>query len=187
MRSRLRLAFVPIAALWLAGSASAEFYKWTDSSGIVHFTANLDEVPPSQRAAASAGSGGKGSFQRVDSNAPAAPAPAVHGARAPVSRPTEPTANASPETYGGRNESQWRADFQKYRSEIERLEAGALQCEDDSVRWAPGGSKRKWDEEQNEAQACANVRNELDMNRRWLENLEETAHRAGVPPGWVRD
>jgi hypothetical protein len=183
-------SLAPILAL-IAAPASAEFYKWTDASGIVHFTANLDEVPPSQRAAASAGSGGKGSFQQIGTGAPAAPAAAPPAApadaHAPSTDPKRAPQAAATETHGGRTEAQWQAEAVKFRSAIERLEAEAERCKDDEIRWAPGASKRKYDEEQNEAEVCAKARSELDMNRRWLENLEEKAHRAGVPPGWIRD
>lgn len=194
MTQRSRGLLLGLVLLLLAPTAMAEFYKWTDANGIVHFTANLDEVPPSHRAAASAGSGGKGSFQQIGSGAPAAsatpaaPAPSPASTdRTPSTSPKRASRDAVPETHGGRTEAQWQADAVKFRSAIERLEAEAERCKDDEVRWAPGAGRRKYDEEMNEAEVCAKARNELDMNRRWLENLEERAHRAGVPPGWIRD
>jgi len=50
-----RLVFVPLlAALVLAfgGSARAEIYEWTDASGRLHFSQDLAQVPPEQRARA---------------------------------------------------------------------------------------------------------------------------------------
>lgn len=173
----------------IAPAASAEFYKWTDAEGIIHFTANLDEVPPSQRPGAAAGKSGTGSFQRIESGA--GRAPAAPSRSTPSATPVTPggAAKAAPveERYGGRTEAQWRAEFRKYRDTIQSLEPVAERCQGDRFRWTEGAGKRKWQEETDEAQACSRARNELDLNRRSLESLEEKAHRAGVPPGWVRD
>ncbi len=46
-----RLALAGLA-LTLAAPAPAEIYRWTDASGEVHFTQDLSQVPPAQRAAA---------------------------------------------------------------------------------------------------------------------------------------
>lgn len=41
-----------VAVAAIATSTSAEIYQWTDASGRVHFTQDLAQVPPGQRAAA---------------------------------------------------------------------------------------------------------------------------------------
>lgn len=173
----------------IAPASSAEFYKWTDANGIIHFTANLDEVPPSQRPGAAAGKSGTGSFQRIESglrNPPASPSRGTPSAT--TATPSAAAEAAPPEVRpGGRTEAEWKADFRQYREAIQRLEPVAERCQDDRFRWTEGAGKRKWQEETDEAQACGRARNELDLNRRWLERLEEKAHRAGVPPGWARD
>jgi hypothetical protein len=38
-----------IVCLFVAGSASAEMYKYTDSSGRLHFTQDIGQVPPQYR------------------------------------------------------------------------------------------------------------------------------------------
>jgi hypothetical protein len=173
----------------VAPAASAEFYKWTDANGILHFTANLDEVPPSQRPGAAAATGGTGSFQRIESGARSAPSARSRAVPSDTAATPDGAAKVAPseERYGGRSEAQWRAEFRKYRDAIQSLEPVAERCKGDRFRWTEGAGKRKWQEETDEAQACSRVNNELDINRRALESLEEKAHRAGVPPGWVRD
>jgi len=172
----------------IAPAASGEFYKWTDANGVIHFTANLDEVPPSQRPGAAA-KGGTGSFQRIESGARSAPAAPLRSEPSAIPATPGGAAKAAPveERHGGQTEAQWKADFRKYRDAIQSLEPVAERCQGDSFRWTEGAGKRKWQEETDEAQACSRVQSELDMNRRWLERLEEKAHRSGVPPGWVRD
>jgi len=34
-----------ILFVWLAGSAQAETYRWTDDAGVVHFSDNYDKIP----------------------------------------------------------------------------------------------------------------------------------------------
>jgi hypothetical protein len=53
MTSRLAPSLaLALCALWLAGSAAAEMYRWTDASGREHFTMDLHRVPPEHRAEA---------------------------------------------------------------------------------------------------------------------------------------
>ena len=55
--SRGRGALAALLLITMLGSpAPAEIYKWVDAQGRVHYTANLGEVPPGQRAAAEAAS-----------------------------------------------------------------------------------------------------------------------------------
>src|SRR5262245_41783875 len=64
----------------LAAPAGAEVYRWTDAEGRVHFTQDLSQVPPAQRAGAaeqgaSSGAGRLQTIDRPDSPAGAGPAP----------------------------------------------------------------------------------------------------------------
>jgi Domain of unknown function (DUF4124) len=166
-------------------AASGEVYRWTDAEGKVHFTSDLSQVPARQRDAAEAGAraGKRGSVQRFESSTPAAAAaPAAPAGAVPAATPA-----AQEERYGGRNEAEWRALAKKYRDAIERLEPRAEACEGDEFRWKPGAGRRAYREEVAEADACSRMKSELDMNRTWLRNLEESAHRAGAPPGWMRE
>jgi len=61
----------------LAGPAAGEVYRWTDAEGRVHFTQDLSQVPPAQRAQAGeeGASSGAGRLQTFGPPADAAPAP----------------------------------------------------------------------------------------------------------------
>jgi hypothetical protein len=50
--------------LLLGGSAAADVYRWTDDAGKLHFTSNLDDVPPRYRQQASGE--GRGSTGNVN-------------------------------------------------------------------------------------------------------------------------
>ncbi|HZO07735.1 MAG TPA: TIGR02281 family clan AA aspartic protease [Myxococcota bacterium] len=93
----MRRSAAPILAslVLLAAPAGAEIYRWTDAEGRVHFTQDLSQVPPAQRAAAEQGDGtGAGRLQtfegRADAPAPPAAAadssPARTAYRVPVQR-----------------------------------------------------------------------------------------------------
>ena len=80
---------------WLAclpaAGALAEIYRWTNAEGRVHFTQDLSQVPPEQRARAAgaaraSGEGRLQTFETPPASAPAALAPASGGA--PGSSPT---------------------------------------------------------------------------------------------------
>jgi clan AA aspartic protease (TIGR02281 family) len=72
-----RAAGVAAALVLTSAPLSAEIYQWTDADGRVHFTAQLDRVPPEQREAAKRGtrSGSSGSLQIYDSSPASASAP----------------------------------------------------------------------------------------------------------------
>jgi hypothetical protein len=170
------------AVLLAAGAAAAgDVYRWTDAAGKVHYTSDLERVPEAQRDAAreSLRREQGGAVMRVESRPPAAPAPEPAAEPAPE-LPSEPAPS-----YGGRDEATWRAEAKQLRDAVESLEAEAEACGAGEFRWSAGAGGR--DEEADSADACGRVRGELDMNGRWLDALEDDAHRAGAPPGWLRD
>jgi len=186
----VRAAVLILVLATLPVPAAGEIYRWVDASGNVHFTADLTQVPPDQRpGAAHVSPAGRGSVQRViERQTPAEPndQPPANASSAGGSA-RAPAAAAQEERFGGRSEAEWRALARKYRDAIERLEPRAQACESDSFRWTPGAGRAAYREEAAEAEACSRVRNDLDTNRRGLEKLEESAHRAGAPPGWLRE
>ena len=170
----------------LASPVAAEVYRWTDAQGNVHYTSDLSRVPASQQdaAKASAGEPKGGAVMRIESRPPAKPTgPAAAPGGASPAAPSQP----AEEVLGGRSESWWRSEAAKFREAIERLEVQTEQCTAGEFRWSAGAGGRAYDEESAEADACGRIQSELQMNRRWQETLEENAHRAGVPPGWLRD
>jgi clan AA aspartic protease (TIGR02281 family) len=72
-----RIAYPLVALLvsWALG-ASAEIYRWTDESGTIHFTENIEEVPLAhrERARPATSAGARDRIQRI---APTASAPAA--------------------------------------------------------------------------------------------------------------
>jgi hypothetical protein len=176
-----RLPILLVSALVAGAAAAGEVYRWTDPQGEVHYTSDLERVPEAQRDAAKASVGRKqgGAVMRIETRRPPEPVPAAETEPAPE-LPSEPAPS-----YGGRDEATWRAESKRLRDAVETLEAEAEACGAGEFRWSAGGGGR--DEDADAADACGRVRSELDMNRRWLEDLEEDAHRAGAPPGWLRD
>lgn len=63
---------VLLASLVLAAPVSSEIYRWTDSTGRVHFTQNLNQVPAHQRAAAEAAAKAPKGPERVQTYSPPA-------------------------------------------------------------------------------------------------------------------
>lgn len=80
--SRSLLTFWLTILLALAGGAAGEIYKWTDSSGRVHFTQDLSSVPVAQRVAAESAAKRKPGPSRVQIYSP----PAAR--QSSVTRPT---------------------------------------------------------------------------------------------------
>lgn len=73
MRYRLALSILPLlAGLALAPAVGAEIYKWTDESGRVHFTQDLNQVPGRHRAAAEARAKAPKGRDRIQTYRPAA-------------------------------------------------------------------------------------------------------------------
>lgn len=182
MASPIRLVALA-SALLAALPAGAEVYRWTDAQGKVHYSSDLNDVPVEQREAAKAGAGatGRGAVMRIE----AKPRPQPAAAPAPTPSAAAP-APLPEETYGGRNESSWRAEAAQYRTAIEQLEQQAEACTAGEFQWSAGARGRTAADESAD-DACGRIQSELEMNRRWQERFEETAHGAGVPPGWLRD
>ncbi len=187
--SGVRGALLGVVLVVLAAPMLGEVFKWTDKNGAVHYTSDINQVPPGQRdLARAAANSGKGSLQRIRSSAPnlrsARSAPSSGAIR--TASPASP-APAAEERVEGKSEAQWREQAQRHRARIAVLEPIAEGCEDERFDWSAGDGGRKYRAEQAEAEACDGTRRDLALERSQLENLEERAHRAGVPPGWMRE
>jgi hypothetical protein len=173
-----------LLGLLAAGASGAgEVYRWTGADGTVHYTSDLERVPAEQREAAKASVGRYtgGAVMRIESRPPAARAPAAEPM--PAEAASAPPAQGP--SYGGLDEATWRAEGRKLRDAVAALEAEAEACRAEDFRRSAGAGGRA--EELASADACGRMRSELQTNRRWLEAFEDDAHRAGVPPGWLRD
>ncbi len=73
-----------LLALWSAGPALAQIYRWTDEQGRLHFAQDLSQVPPKYRAAAAGGAVEEGQGPQIQQyrQAPAALAPGRASRRA---------------------------------------------------------------------------------------------------------
>jgi len=171
MRVRLALAVPLLCAL--AGSAAAdEIYEWVDERGVVHYTDDRELVPEPFRASVRVTeASGDGSYQRVierrGSSAPAAP--------------------RAEDVVDGLTEAQWRAEAERLDARVAELVPEAKRCENDHVNRSPGDGSRKRKAELAEAATCAKTTSDLISARAERDAFRENAHRAGVPPGWVRE
>jgi hypothetical protein len=170
--ARLLACFVAIALSAVAALAESEIYEWTDERGVAHYTDDLELVPePFRDGAKVTTATERDGLQRViERRVPAAPVPAAP----PV------------DAIDGIPEAQWRAEAARLDALIAELAPRAEACEGDHVNRSPGDGSRKRKAERDEAEACAKVRAELADAVREREAFSELAHRAGVPPGWVR-
>jgi hypothetical protein len=187
--SGVRDALLGLVLVVLAAPALGEVFKWTDKTGAVHYTSDINQVPTGQRdLARAAANSGKGSLQRIPSSAPSLRTTRSAPTRG-ASRPASPAspAPAAEERVEGKSEAQWREQTQRHRARIAMLEPIAERCEEDRFDWSAGDGGRKYRAEQAEAEACDGTRRDLALERSQLENLEERAHGAGVPPGWMRE
>lgn len=99
MRNRLVVRLVAPAFLILLpalaalpGPGWAEIYKWTDDTGRMHFTQDLNQVPPAKRAAAKAAAKAPRGPDRIQTYSP----PASAARRAPRRRAISGAASAGP-------------------------------------------------------------------------------------------
>jgi Domain of unknown function (DUF4124) len=172
MRRCLRSA----AALWILLAAPAfagEIYEWVDERGVIHYTDDRELVPEPFRASVRISEAkGDGSFQRIIERR------VTSASATPAARDESP---------GGRTEAQWRSEAERLDALVAELAPAASRCASDHVNSSPGDGSRKRKAERAEAEACAKTRSDLVNARAERDEFREAAHRAGVPPGWVRE
>jgi clan AA aspartic protease (TIGR02281 family) len=88
----IRLGFLAVAALLIAGSSTAEIYKWKDHQGRLHFAQDLSQVPSEHRAQAEASVRAPRSSREIQIYEPTPPAArSTHSrstrSKSPTSRP----------------------------------------------------------------------------------------------------
>jgi hypothetical protein len=181
---RILAAFALALAQLAAASASAEgeIWVWTTADGSVHYTDDRERIPEAFRGIArEAQREGGGSYQRISSLAPSEPVPSAGD-------PAPPAAEAPLAPYDAEAaaEASWREQARGIDERIAALSPQAEACGNDHVNRSPGDGSRRRREEREEAERCARAKQDLATARADREALEERAHRADVPPGWVR-
>ena len=177
----LLFGFALLGAVHVSAEDDGEIWVWTTPDGAVHYTDDRERVPEAYRDVARAahkeGSGWYQSFPAAPSAQPAAAPAAGAAGSAPPSEPTALDAAA---------EAGWREEAKAIDARIAAAAPQVEACMGDHVNLSPGDGSRKRREELDEAARCAQAEQDLASARADREALEERAHRAGVPPGWVR-
>jgi hypothetical protein len=181
----MRFVLVALAFAQLASAgafAEGEIWVWTTADGTVHYTDERERVPETFRESARVAHWeGGGTYQRAAGSAPSAPVASsdtpLRGAEA------EPPALIDPEEAA---EAGWRAEARALHERIAALSPQVEACAGDHINSSPGDGSRKRREEREEAERCAGAKQDLAAARADLAALEERAHRADVPPGWLR-
>jgi hypothetical protein len=150
-------------------SALAQTYEWTDRSGTVHFTEDLGKVPKKYRK--------KVKVIGDDTGEPR------------VTETTEPTKGKSAreaggkekekekKLYGGKDEAAWRNDFRNARRAVQQTESD---LSDQTGRLADT-SKMSRSEYLGIQSTIGFLKGRLAGQRQRLDQLQESADRAGVP------
>jgi hypothetical protein len=163
-----------LAAFASAARAEDEIWVWTAADGTVHYTDDRERVPEAYRSEARvAHREGGGSYQRVPLAAPHAASEAAAKREAALAA----EANA---------EAAWRARAREIDARRRDAAERAAACAGDHVNLSPGDGSRKRRAEREEAERCAKARADLAQAQAdWLQ-LEESAQRESIPPGWLR-
>jgi hypothetical protein len=172
------LAFAQLAS---AGAfAEGEVWVWTTADGTVHYTDDRDRVPETFRESARVAHR-EGDVPRSASPAPSEPV-APSDAQ-PRGAEAEPPALIDLEEA---EEARWRGEARAVHERIAALSPQVEACAGDHINSSPGDGSRKRREEREEAERCMGAKLDLAKARADLAALEERAHRADVPPGWLR-
>jgi len=178
---RFVLAVLALAQLATAGAfAEGEIWVWTTADGTVHYTDERERVPEAFRESARVAQR-EGDTKTVPTPTPSSPAasPAAQARPAAAGTPAviEPEAAA---------EAGWRAEAKNLHERIAALEPQVAACAGDHINRSPGDGSRERREEREEAERCAHAKQDLATAHADLDALEERAHSADVPPGWLR-
>ncbi len=198
------------AILMMPLIASAEIYRYDDKDGHRHVVGSLGQVPAEFREAAiadaQARSGGTVNvIEGMDSSGSAPPAAVV----AEPTRSSPAAASATePTSLGGHDRYWWQSQMQEKQQWIEDLRGQiefAKEEEEnfsDQIYRKPGAGGRDTSrfggrnvgrtamlsaaDDNEEEPSVEQLEGELAEAESDLEQLEDRARRAGVPPGWLR-
>ena len=170
----MRASLALCALLSLSGPALAEgIYRWVDDDGNVHFS---ETPPPGPSGAEEWKRPARDRITRVPD-----------GMNAPVHRLDRPRARDIPEPtqIEGRSESAWRSQALGFTRKLEKLEERLERQKDRS----PTGFRSSLSAARYEARKEARIealKREIEQAERALDDFEDLARQAGVPPGWLR-
>jgi Domain of unknown function (DUF4124) len=181
--NRIRLlvsGLAAAAALAAAGPVRADFYRWIDKNGHEHYSAHLEDVPPSQRAAA-AELAGQGTLSEVSADQQRQrrrAADAVRDQPRPDAVRQSPAAIA-PAEFGGHDEDWWRTKADKLREKVASAEQNLAKCEERDSRNRMASGLTPLD-------ACAWQTSRVESAEDDLSEFEDRAREKGVPNDWIR-
>jgi hypothetical protein len=155
----------------MATVALAGVYEWTDSQGGVHFTDNVDKIPPKYR----------NSAREMELQ------PLIEIKSEPAAAVT-PSMQNSPSTNGGHDEMWWRSSYRTLRDEMKSIQDNLPKKRDKltelrrkrAIYSKPSGRTAYYDKmneiEQDEAR--------ITELQKQIAELDVNAAKAGVPLGW---
>jgi hypothetical protein len=164
--------FVLLAGvMFMVAVAHAEIYQWTDRGGEVHFTDNVDKVPPNYRS----------KVRKTD------PEPVIQIKETPAEA-IAPSMGNSPSTYGGHDEMWWRSSYRKLHEEVKNIQDNLPKKRDKLTELRrkkiiyskPSGRIAYYDLLKEIDRDEARV-TELQKQQA---NMDTEAAKAGVPLGW---
>jgi hypothetical protein len=195
-----------VSGLLHASTASSDVYRYVDDQGHKHAVSDLSMVPEQYRDAArdDAAQRSGGSFNQVESSSSAQSTPTPAAPRAGTGTTQ---ASSGSDAIGGHDQHWWRSQAQAKRNTIDdlkvQLEAARAEEKDTSEVYrrpgngpgkaAPGrGHGRRaavasaaYDDDDEEP-SVADLEQGVQNAERDLQQFEDQARQAGVPPGWLR-
>ncbi len=183
---------VVVLTLLLSGTASAEYWRWTDDEGNVHYTDDATSIPEKHRKKANKTRGAeRGALHSSDSDSGSN---ANEAKQAPATSGTGTHIELS-ESRAKADEGKWRGRFRSARQRIAELEQAraALKriVEDPAgsgmpVVRDPNGIMRPNPEYERSKARLEETELELARAKEDLANLERLAANAAVPLEWRR-
>ena len=181
-------------ALALPRPSLAEIFKWIDSRGNIHYTQNLDEVPVAQRAAARSGAKARPKIIGMDPGRvmKTRDAQNVEEVAPAKIRYSPRVAGSDSDTVNGWDEDRWRLMHGALQQKIAQLEQQIQVLEEQGADNKPPArrrqnvTRRRFERYHERHQRYRKATRDVVTARRDLEAFRDKAHRAGVPPGWLR-
>jgi hypothetical protein len=167
----MRIIFLLAGVMAMATVALAGVYEWTDSQGGVHFTDNADKIPAKYR--------NKAREKELQ--------PVIEIKSEPAQAVT-PTVQSTPSSYGGHDETWWRASYSGLREEMKNIQENLPDKRD---RLTELRRKREIFQKTSGRIAYYDMLKEIERDetrvkvlQKELDDLDDKAAKAGVPLGW---